>query len=100
MRNFAVLILMLILFTVIAKQTLANSVSSEWHYRVTLDGKSIGYHQFTLRTNGNKRVIESQAKFEVKFLFFKAYAYDHQATEQWTGDCLRSISTTTRDNGD
>jgi hypothetical protein len=77
----------------------AASQSQEWRFRALLDDEPIGYHNFTLRSNGNHRILDSRADFEVKLLFIRAYEYDHQATEQWAGDCLRRIRATTNDNG-
>ena len=44
--------------------------------------------------------IYSNARFDVKFLFFNAYSYQHDNVEQWNGQCLKSINAVTNDNGD
>ena len=72
----------------------------EWDFRVLLDGDEIGYHRFRLEQNGAARDLKSDAKFDVKFLFFTAYRYRHSNRERWQGECLASITTETNTNGD
>lgn len=93
------LILLLAGSMAVVSATSAASQNHEWRFRALLDDEQIGYHHFTLRSNGDHRILDSRADFEVKLLFIRAYEYDHQATEQWAGDCLRRIRATTNDNG-
>ncbi|MBT8084576.1 MAG: hypothetical protein KJO19_01485 [Woeseia sp.] len=71
----------------------------EWQFRVLLDGKPIGTHKFDLRSNGESRLLKSDASFEVKFLFFTAYRYQHTNTEEWANGCLQDIDARTVTNG-
>ena len=71
-----------------------------WDFRAYLDDKPIGYHRFTLREQGDARELKSESRFEVKVLFVTAYRYAHDATEQWRGNCLDSMTARTDDNGD
>lgn len=77
----------------------ANDTVRSWNFKVYLDDKPIGQHQFTLREHDTIRELSSTARFDVKVLFINAYAYTHQATEQWQGDCLRTLTSHTNDNG-
>lgn len=70
-----------------------------WSFKVLLDGKPIGHHQFTVGTRDNTRVVTSVARFVVKLLFVEVYSYTHDAREQWQGNCLTGIQSATRDNG-
>lgn len=70
-----------------------------WDFRVFLDDAPIGYHRFTMSENGIARELKSQARFDVKLLFINAYHYTHDATEQWQGNCLESLSARTDDDG-
>jgi len=70
----------------------ANSMAKEWLFDVYLDQSKIGQHQFKLSDEG---VLTSTAKFNVKVLFINAYQYDHQAVEQWRGDCLEKLEART-----
>lgn len=72
----------------------------EWRFGVTLDGRAIGYHHFQLRERGGQRELVSEARFNVRVLFFDAYRYVHDATELWRDDCLERIEARTDDNGD
>ena len=71
-----------------------------WDFQVDLDGKPIGHHRFVLREEGGTRELTSSARFKVKIVGFTAYHYEHDATEQWNGDCLVRLAASTDDNGE
>jgi hypothetical protein len=75
------------------------SQAREWRFTAYLDDTEIGYHRFVLVENGPESELVSEARFNVKFLFFNAYRYAHDNREQWRGDCLAQIESTTDDNG-
>ena len=70
-----------------------------WDFRVFLDEKEIGTHRFDLVEQGGERQLTSKARMTVKVLFVTAYTYDHQDVEDWHGDCVNKLSSTTDDNG-
>ncbi len=74
--------------------------AKEWQFRVLLDGSEIGSHRFELENQGPRKLLKSQAKFDVKFLFFTAFRYRHENTEAWSDDCLVEIDARTVRNGD
>ncbi|MGW8247890.1 MAG: DUF6134 family protein [Acidiferrobacterales bacterium] len=81
-------------------QPVRATPEQQWDFRVFLDDQSIGYHSFRLIPQGdNARELQSQAHFDVKFLFFTAYRYRHSDTELWRGNCLQRIEAKTNDNG-
>ncbi|UCE89532.1 MAG: hypothetical protein JSW10_01455 [Pseudomonadota bacterium] len=82
-----------------ASAALANS-ADEWRFRVYLDDKHIGYHNFRLTPTGDLQALESTADFKVKFLMLTVYRYSHASTELWQRGCLRRIYASTDDNGD
>ena len=71
----------------------------EYQFRVLLDGKKIGTHLYTVTDSEDGRVVQSDASFDVRFLFFTAYRYRHSNTELWNGDCLQNLSSQTDANG-
>jgi hypothetical protein len=73
--------------------------SGSWNFTALLDGKPIGHHRFALTTEGDQRVLKSEAAFDVTFLGFSAYRYRHDDTERWKGDCLVSMDAKTNDGG-
>ena len=75
----------------------ANSL--RWQFDVSLNGKLVGYHSFEVRQNGRQQMLQTEASFDVKFLFVTAFRYRHQSTEVWNDGCLRSIDATTNSNG-
>lgn len=93
MRSLVTCILLL------AGQTPAAALAGEWDFRVLLDGREIGRHQFTLQPVGEQLEIRSVAEFDVRFLFLSALRYSHEAVERWDGDCLQSLESRTETNG-
>ncbi len=70
-----------------------------WRFRVWLDDREIGYHDFVLQNQGGQELLHSQANFEYRMLFVKLYEYQHQNQEVWEGNCLRRIESQTDANG-
>ncbi|MFD0930219.1 DUF6134 family protein [Methylophilus glucosoxydans] len=68
--------------------------AQEWSFEVYLDQKKIGTHTFSLDQNQ----LQSRANFKVKVLFINAYRYQHQADEQWQGNCLSQLTAHTEEN--
>jgi len=93
MRPLLALILLLIALPA------APEVPSDWNFRVLLDGREVGRHQFTLEGAGPERRLRSEAQFEARVLFISFYSYLHEAVEGWQGDCLQSLESRTETNG-
>ena len=83
----------------VAPLALANDTTRSWRFDVLLDGKEIGYHEFQVRDDGSEQVLETEASFDVKFLFINAFRYRHRNTETWSDGCLSQIDATTDSNG-
>ena len=82
-----------------AAEAAPSPPARSWNFRVFLNEDPIGYHNFTLTSQGDARELKSVAHYQVKILFISAYHYDHQATETWRGDCLARLDSTSDDNG-
>ena len=78
----------------------ASANTQQWRFIVTLDDRDIGFHTFSVRQQAAEKTVAIEAQFDVKFLFFNAYKYRHNTLESWTDGCLRSIQSSTDDNGD
>jgi hypothetical protein len=78
--------------------TLAAS-EQHWRFRVYLDGKPIGYHDFLLSEHNDERELQSRASFEYRMLFVKLYEYEHENTEVWHGNCLAEVASRTDADG-
>lgn len=76
-----------------------NGATRTWQFEVSLDGSPIGFHRFELVESGDAHRLQSEASFDVRFLFFNAFRYRHTNTEIWYDGCLRSIRSTTDANG-
>lgn len=79
---------------------LAHAEIRDWTFRVWLDDREIGRHRYTVEAEGDARVVRSSAQYDVRVLFFDAYRYRHEARERWDGRCLRSLVSSTDDNGE
>ena len=91
---------LLLCLSLLAFPALASSADRAWRFRVFLDDKPIGHHEFRLREVEDRIVVETQASFEYKFLFVKLYEYRHRNVELWQDDCLMRIESRTDDNGE
>ncbi len=78
----------------------ARATEGQWVFRVYLDQKEIGYHEFKVAGSEAARQVQIDAQFDVKILFINAYSYSHQNLETWQDGCLASIDAVTDDNGD
>ncbi len=78
----------------------AGGDANAWRFRVYLDDKEIGYHNFFLAGDGPHRQLRSVARFEYRLLFVKLFDYEHENLETWSGNCLQSIRSQTDSNGD
>ncbi len=96
----APLMITLLLLVALAPSAASAGTSQEWRFRVLLDGREIGSHEFRVTERDGERHVESDARFTVKFLFIDAYTYTHRARERWQGDCLAAIEADTDDNGE
>lgn len=75
------------------------AAQQEWRFRVFLDDKEIGYHDFVVEEAGNRLTLQSEASFEYRLMFVKLYGYTHENTETWRGGCLTAIESQTDANG-
>ncbi len=78
----------------------APSSPKVWDFQVRLDDKPIGYHRFTVQTEGNQRQVSNTARFAVKVLGLTVYRYAIDTEERWQGDCLTSMRSRTDDDGE
>jgi hypothetical protein len=95
----AAIVLGLLLHATAAMAGGAGTVSSHWHFKVLLDGKRVGEHDFVLTHEDDEVVIDDVAHFKVTVALIPVYAYDHQNHEEWRNGCLATIASHTNDNG-
>lgn len=69
------------------------------NFNVFLDDREIGFQRFTVTPTAEGTRIDTEARFEVKFLRITAFAYDHRNTELWRDGCLQAITARTDSNG-
>lgn len=76
------------------------AASEHWEFEVLLDDKPIGVHTFDVARTADGRRLETEASFDVRFLFVTAFRYRHRNTEIWRGGCLANIDAVTDNNGE
>jgi len=77
----------------------ASATENQLKYKVLLDNKEIGFHQFELNELDGVKTVTSDAQFEVKVLFITAFKYRHSSFEQWQDDCVQIVESSTLSNG-
>ena len=92
--QYQALLSLVMLFVV----SVAQASSQQWTFKVFLDDQEIGQHRFEVFTQDTTHYVAVEAKFDVKFLFFTAYRYQHSNYEVWQQQCLQSIQSRTNDN--
>ena len=92
-------LLFLSLVSVCCASPVSAANGQSWNFRVFLNDREIGQHSFLVTRRDNATHVEVAASFEVSFLFYRAYSYEHSNYEVWQGRCLHSISSRTDDNG-
>ncbi|HTV80687.1 MAG TPA: DUF6134 family protein [Steroidobacteraceae bacterium] len=73
--------------------------TQRWHFRVLLDGKPIGTHDFAVTTAESHLEVDGHARFRVTVLGIPVYRYEHWDQETWQQGCLTRIDARTDDNG-
>jgi hypothetical protein len=68
-------------------------------YVINRGGVQIGQHTITFKHDSAKLVVTSHCEIEVKALGVAAYRYVHHDREEWIGEQLQSLRTSTDDNG-
>jgi hypothetical protein len=74
-------------------------VPRRWHFKVLLDGRPIGEHDFTVSGARGSEQVETNARFSVRAWFVPVYGYVHQDTEFWRDGCLVRMQARTSENG-
>jgi len=75
------------------------STEQQWNFTVYLDDTPIGYHDFSVRHAEGYQTMRTRARFDVTFLKIPLFRCRHQNVEQWSNRCLKSITSTTDQNG-
>jgi hypothetical protein len=97
--NAGLCVLLAITASAQASANAAGEYDREWRFRVFLDDKEIGSHDFFLTEGEDGKMLRSEAQFVYKLLFVKLYEYFHSNTETWQNDCLAGIESETDANG-
>jgi len=98
-RSRLLVLVLLVAFGSLPTSQAGTASRDAWRFRVYLDNREIGYHDFFVEQSGNMRRLRSEASFEYRLMFVKLFSYEHENIETWAGDCLQSIESRTDSNG-
>ncbi len=99
LRSFAALCLLLVAGYVNGAEADGASAARKWMFKVYLNNKPIGFHNFEIEDSASQTTLTTNAEFDVKVLFINAFRYRHSNVETWQDDCLVSIDARTDSNG-
>ena len=102
MRDFRNSLYVLLLAGLIPGSSFASEGSTEeklWRFRVYVNDKPVGLHEFRLQQQGKQLLLDSSAEFEYTLLSVPLYRYQHQNQEIWQDGCLARIESSTDANG-
>lgn len=74
--------------------------AEEFKFRVFLDDKEIGKQTLQVTRQDDDTRVDIDAQFDVKLLFVKVFSYQHKAEEVWQGQCLKKLTSKSRENKD
>lgn len=98
LHRLVILVASLIVMAINSQSVFAKEQT--WNFTVYLGDEEIGQHYFRVSDVDGRIHVETEAEFNVKFLFLTVYKYRHKNYEVWNGECLESIASETNDNGD
>ena len=75
------------------------STEQQWRFTVHLDDTRIGHHDFRVEQVDGYEKVTTEARFDVSFLKIPLFKYRHQDVQFWSNQCLKSINSTTDQNG-
>ena len=75
------------------------STQQQWRFTVHLDDTPIGHHVFRVEQVEGYEKVTTEARFDVSFLKIPLFRYRHQDVQLWNNQCLKSINSTTDQNG-
>ena len=91
---------LLIAVTCVATSSVSlNAEVLNWKFKVYLDKKAVGEHDYQITTENGLTQVETTASFDVKILFINAFRYRHSNTEVWDDNGMVSIDALTKQNG-
>ena len=97
-KIFLAAALMLAVATLLPR--IANaSTEQQWRFTVHLDDTPIGHHDFRVEQVEGYEKVTTEARFDVSFLKIPLFEYRHQDVQFWSNQCLKSIDSTTNQNG-
>lgn len=79
--------------------TAADSAGDTLRFQVLLDDRPIGTHEFRIAGDGDRRTVETRARFDVRVLFVPVFRYSHDNTEVWADGCVQRLDSQTDSNG-
>ncbi len=83
-----------------ADMSVADIYGSKIEFDVLRDGAVVGEHITRFEETGDRLVVMSSMKVELKLLFMPVYSFDYKAREVWKRNNLLSLNVTVYDDGE
>ena len=77
----------------------AMGVQRDLDFKVFVNDREVGRHQFVLLEQGNSVQVSSKMSLDFKVLMIKRVKYLHEASEVWVLGCLASVQSATEKQG-
>ncbi len=84
----------------LASPALHAAEVDSWRFRVFLDERPIGTHEFLVSRDGAAEQVHIEARFDVRVFRIPVYSYTHVNHETWRNGCLHALTARTNDNGE
>jgi Family of unknown function (DUF6134) len=81
------------------KADAAQAVPQTLDFDIAHAGDVVGHHRVTFRQDGDKLVVHSELKIEVKVLFLTVYRYQQTRDEVWRNGKLIALASSADDDG-
>jgi hypothetical protein len=81
------------------KADAAQAVPQTLDFDIAHAGDVVGHHRITFRQDGDKLVVHSELKIEVKVLFLTVYRYQQTRDEVWRNGKLIALASSADDDG-
>jgi len=78
----------------------AVGLQRDLDFKVFINDREVGRHQFALLEQGNSVQVSSKMSLDFKVLMIKRVKYLHEASEVWESGCLASVESATEKLGD
>lgn len=75
------------------------SFDEQLRYQIWLDKREVGTHEVAFAHEGDRLIVNTRVNMRIRALFIDVFKYQHEAYEEWQGNCLQTLTSSTSANG-